>query len=270
LLQAILNGKAGRIDVEGNGATISWKQLFQTREDLLTSAFFNRFAYLSPIIQHRILKYIFDGTGDFTCFEGIDYWPKYDLPDHDDRHFVEPDLLIKFKDFDILVEVKPPQGGYQYVDQWRAEIEGYFAQEHDVKEVYFLAIGRIESVSKKERDNILQDDKYKLKGLAVLSWKSVAKNLYQLFHSDEPLAQDKFILSDMLGALSLYGIRGNDLHWSTLRNFFPPFSYESMKTWCYEPLTPASVQEHGSSFEFQKMITNRAPFNLGKMKKWTL
>lgn len=168
------------------------------------------------------------------------------------------------------MEVKPPQGGYQYVDQWRAEIEGYFAQEHDVKEVYFLAIGRIESVSKKERDNILQDDKYKLKGLAVLSWKSVAKNLYQLFHSDEPLAQDKFILSDMLGALSLYGIRGNDLHWSTLRNFFPPFSYESMKTWCYEPLTPASVQEHGSSFEFQKMITNRAPFNLGKMKKWTL
>jgi hypothetical protein len=269
LLQAILSGKAGRIDVGGKGESVSWKQLYQTREDLLTSAFFNRFAYLSPIIQHRILKFIFDGTGDFTCFEGIDYWPKYDLPDRDDRQFVEPDLLIKFKDFDLLVEVKPPQGGNQYVDQWRAEIEGYFAQEQDVKEIYFLAIGRIESVSKIERDSLFRHDQYKLKGLAIISWKFVAKNLFQLLHSDEPLTQDKFILSDMLGALSLYGIRGNDLHWNALRSF-PTFSYEPMKTWSYEPIIPSFVQEQGSSFEFKEMVKNRVPFDLGNMKKWTI
>lgn len=269
MLQAILNGKAGRVDTDGNGATVSWKQLYQTREDLLTSAFFNRFAYISPIIQHRILKYIFDGAGDFTCFEGIDYWPKYDLPERDDRNFVEPDLLIRFKDFDLLVEVKPPEGGNQYIEQWRMEIEGYFAQEDGIKEIYFLAIGRTEYISKKDQDNLLKDEKFKLKGLAVISWKFVAKHLYRLLHSDEPLAQDKFILNDMLGALLLYGIRANDLHWNALSSF-PIFSYDAMKTWSYESLTPSFVQKQGNPFEFKNMVTNRIAIDLEGMKKWII
>lgn len=116
------------------------------------------------------------------------------------------------------------------------EIEGYFAQEDGIKEIYFLAIGRTESVSKKDQDHLLKDEKFKLKGLAVISWKFVAKHLYQLLHSDEPLAQDKFILNDMLGALLLYGIRANELHWNALSSF-STFSYDAMKMWPYESVT---------------------------------
>lgn len=269
MLQAILNGKAGRVDTNGNEATVSWKQLYQTREDLLTSAFFNRFAYLSPVIQHRILKYIFDGAGDFTCFEGIDYWPKYELPENESRSFIEPDLLVRFKEFDLLVEVKPPEGGNQYIEQWEMEIEGYFTQEEGVKEIYFLAIGRIESVSQEDQDHLLNDERFKLKGMSAISWKFMAKHLDKLLHSDEPLAQDKFILNDMLEALLLYGVRANDLHWNTLSSF-PTFSYDSMKMWPYESISPSFVQKQNNSFEFKNMDTQKLSVDLGSIKKWML
>ena len=270
MLQAVLNGKAGRVDLGSNGESVSWKQLYQKREDLLTSAFFNRFAYLSPVIQHRLIQYWFNGVGDFTQFCGIDYWPKYGLPDNDKRSFVEPDLLIRFKTFDLLVEVKPPAGGDQYIDQWRIEIEGYFAQEQDNKAIYFLAIGRIDSVSQRDRSKLLDDQKFNLKGLAAIKWKSVAQHIHQLLHTDEPSTQDKRILEDMLASLSLYGIRGHDLKWTELKNVLPNASkaFEAMSNWHFERPHSLKETEESSPITFENMDVEQFSFDLESMKKW--
>ncbi|PWQ98199.1 hypothetical protein [Leucothrix pacifica] len=137
MLNAIIHSKAGRIEVDKDidKTSLSWRQLYQQREDLLTSAFFSRFTYLSGLLQHRLLKKWLGG-GDFTEFKGIDYWPRYELPNHKSRNFVEPDLLLRFADCDLLVEVKPPEGGDQYHEQWRLEIEGYYDQESQTKPLY--------------------------------------------------------------------------------------------------------------------------------------
>ena len=233
MLNAIIHGKASRVNTGSGEESISWKQLYQKREDLLTASFFTRFSYLSPVNQHRILKHCFSGQGDFTEFEEIDYWPKYDLPEQEGREFVEPDLLIKFKDFDLLVEVKPPQGGDQYIAQWQLEIEGYLAQEIKTKPLKFLAIGRIDKVSDDEvsalKSNV-NDERFML---ASVKWKQVAVYIYNLLQSGPVDTQDKLILKDMLKSLNLYGVRGHDLYWSDMATYLNDndMQLEGMTSW---------------------------------------
>lgn len=40
MLNAIIHGKSGRVNLDGEATSISWKQLYKKREDLLTAAFF--------------------------------------------------------------------------------------------------------------------------------------------------------------------------------------------------------------------------------------
>lgn len=214
MLNAVIHGKAGRIDIERDAESLSWRQLYKKREDLLTSAFFSRFSYLSGLLQHRLLKKWLGG-GDFTVFKRADFWPSYDLPDNDVREFVEPDLLLRFEDFDVLVEVKPPQGGDQYLTQWLNEIEGYFAQD-DTKPLYFLAIGRVGNVLESLDIKALRTISSQFVDIKSIEWKPIAQELYQLQRSQKLDAQDSRVVDDMLQALELYGVRGYEVKWGDL------------------------------------------------------
>jgi hypothetical protein len=232
VLNAIIHGKAGRINFDHDASSVSWRQLYQNREDLLTAAFFSRFTYLSGLLQHRLLKQWLGGVGDFTTFEGIDYWPRYELNEYDDRNFVEPDLLIRFSDCDLLVEVKPPQGGNQYIEQWKLEIEGYYAQELADKPLYFLAIGRVGNIVDELDITQYKNDKDFQKAAAI-EWQTIASQLRKLSLSGELDAQDSRIVKDMGNALSLYGIRAQNLDWSDLYKWSSeqPLSIDVLVGW---------------------------------------
>lgn len=233
MLNAIIHGKAGRIDLGNDAGSLSWRQLYKKREDLLTAAFFSRFTYLSGLLQHRLLKQWLGGVGDFTTFEGIDYWPRYDLDSRDDRNFVEPDLLLRFADCDVLVEIKPPLGGDQYHEQWQLEIEGYYAQEEQIKPLYFLAIGRVGDTLAKLDVMALRENHPEFQAASVTDWKPIAIQLRKLLLSGELDAQDHRVVKDMLNALSLYGVRAHDLHWNDLHIFSnqQPLSIGSLDAW---------------------------------------
>lgn len=230
MLNAIIHSKSGRVAVEGVDENVSWRTLFHQREDLLTAAFFERFSYLSPIMQHRLLKPWFGGEGDFTTFSDIIYWPKYELAE-EGREFVEPDLLLRFADFDVLVEVKPPNGGEQTLDQWQREVMGYFNAQDDCKSLYFAAIGRVPALSVEWRQKMLNG--CNVERLAMQSWKQVASQVYALIQSSEPSAAERRVLIDMLEALNLYGVRGRDLRWSEMSGLIgdAPLSLSLLEGW---------------------------------------
>ena len=80
MLQAILNGKARRVSLQGGDAQ-SWRSVFQRYEDLLTAAFWGRMSYLSEASLQTVLTSLLDvDVKDWGAFESIAFWPKYDFP----------------------------------------------------------------------------------------------------------------------------------------------------------------------------------------------
>ncbi len=231
MLNAIIHGKAGRIPLEKDTESLSWRQLYKQREDLLTAAFFSRFSYLSGLMQHRLLK-SWLGGGDFTEFKSIDYWPRYDLTDNETREFVEPDLLLCFEYCDVLVEVKPPEGSMQYKEQWQNEIEGYFAQD-ETKTLYFLAIGQVGNTLKHLDHDALYRQYPRLKKVEAKGWQSIAHQLYQLQKLHQLDAQDRRIVEDMLQSLELYGIRAYELKWGYIKKLYAqqPLNMNAIGAW---------------------------------------
>tara|TARA_B100000446_G_scaffold35559_1_gene31221 strand:- start:7498 stop:8235 length:738 start_codon:yes stop_codon:yes gene_type:complete len=219
MLKAVVHGKAGRVDSNGDGVNQSWRQLFKSYEDLLTAAVFTRWGYLSGESQsHLVRSWLNIAEGetkhDLSLFEGIHFWPKYELREVEGRSFVEPDVLIEFKTCDLLVEVKPPNGGDQYLEQWKNEIEGYRSQAGE-KDLYFLAIGRVDAEQVNQwRDSIMtSNNPFKPVWVNGLKWKPVAESIYELHGTESVSNQDRRILSDILEALQLYGVRGIEYSW---------------------------------------------------------
>ncbi|MEZ9628570.1 hypothetical protein AB4304_03570 [Vibrio breoganii] len=230
MLKAILHGKAGRIEHDGQ-TSVRWASLFKDLEDLLTSTVFERFAYLSDDLQAHLLQHWFQAhSGEvpqcFGEFKSISYWSRFTHEHDEDSNQVEPDLIIHFDNCNILVEVKPPAGGDQYFEQWHKEIESFLQSEGDSpKDLYFLAIGRIDLINTKLwADELLPKFEQRLKGVASLKWKTVTAHLVALMSDNSDASapvmskQDRRIIQDILDGLSLYGEQASPFKWSALMN----------------------------------------------------
>lgn len=221
MLQAILHGKAGRIDGD-KGQSISWREVFKGREDLMTAAVFGRFAYLSAPVQATLMQRWLGVTEPaFDDFEQIDFWPSFSLANNDDRNRVEPDAVLNFASATVILEIKPPEGGDQYIDQWQREIASYLqAEERSQLPLYFLAIGRIPNrVTVLQWCDTLKQDNEGLSGSNALAWQPVVNDILALDKGElacEPNQQDKRIIADILHAARLYQLKTQAYSWQTL------------------------------------------------------
>ncbi|ASK67685.1 hypothetical protein CF168_01775 [Shewanella bicestrii] len=222
MLQAILHGKAGRIDGD-KGQSNSWREVFKGREDLMTAAVFGRFAYLSAPVQATLMQRWLGVTEPaFDDFEQIDFWPSFSLANNDDRNRVEPDAVLNFASATVILEIKPPQGGDQYIDQWQREIASYLqAEERSQLPLYFLAIGRIPSrkIVNDWIDTLKSEFNSQLSGINALVWQPVVNDILALDKGAlacEPNQQDKRIIADILHAARLYQLKTQAYSWQTL------------------------------------------------------
>lgn len=147
MLTAIARSKAGRISISGNEASVSWREVFRRSEDLLTAAFFGRLRYLSDAAINRVLGVLIgqEAADSLGVLNKVEFWPH--LTGLKDRSWVEPDVLMHFECGLVLVEVKPPFGGGQYLEQWQAQVHSLVAEcrgkERSIPDVvHFLALGR--------------------------------------------------------------------------------------------------------------------------------
>ncbi len=116
-------------------------------EDSLTAAVFTHLLHLPCEEWWPILR--------GSCFTGtlperpgepeaVEYWPKWSAKDTDNASYVEPDVFLRFTDFDLIIEAKRWDDGMQTRKQWESEHRAY-ANEYgsDGRPVRMIALGGI-------------------------------------------------------------------------------------------------------------------------------
>src|SRR5690554_2203174 len=142
MLKSITKGKAGR-----NFASVEhWSDIFRPSEDSLTASVFERLLYLPSRIFGDIIidaAKIESSQLDFSNgFIEYEFWPSWDAEGTSNSKRVEPDLYVRFDDFDLIVEAKRNDSVHQVVGQWKNELSAYsqkFGMEG--KGIVFLAVG---------------------------------------------------------------------------------------------------------------------------------
>lgn len=201
MLTAILHGKAGRTEL--NGQNVSWRDVFRKREDLLTSVFFGRILYLSDEGQRAVLKLL---MGDLCFCLGplleVEFWPR--LKGLTDRRYVEPDIILHFAQHLVVVEVKAPEGQQQSRRQWLAEIAALQERNDDAKEIILLALGRNVPAWRSEAEALTSELEDLAPRVVCREWHDLKWRLDEL--ADRLETRDARVLHDWHEALLLFGL----------------------------------------------------------------
>ena len=81
----------------------------------------------------------------------IDPWPKWKPAGTRNNTYVEPDLFIRFPDFDLIIEAKYGDECSQSPDQWQKELTAYTNEYFDEKvPVRMIALGGVWSMEDAE------------------------------------------------------------------------------------------------------------------------
>ncbi|CAN7415582.1 hypothetical protein LJR143_002419 [Pseudoxanthomonas sp. LjRoot143] len=211
MLTTISKNKAGRVQLPGSDASLNWREVFRRNEDLLTGVVFGRFRYLSRDALVAVMGCLLKETASSTLGElqAIDLWPR--LKGLEGRSFVEPDVLMTFQAGAVLIEVKPPYGGDQYVGQWRAEIQAlaaeYRAKERDpMSAVHFVALGRSLRAQRSGEIEKLQDELHGEFSLTIQcrEWEDLIE--FVSTWQSAGVASDDAVFDDWMQAFDLFGL----------------------------------------------------------------
>lgn len=219
MLHAILHGKAGR--VEQGGQSLRWRELFKRNEDLLTATFFGRLPYLSNGAFEAVLGCLIgsEQAGQLSPFVTIDLWPR--LTEWEERGYVEPDVILRFEHELVMVEVKPPFGGGQYQDQWRAQMTALSveAEYQEYERIHFVALGNTLPAPLP-----IDEHPKRFAPMTQLEWAALRRLLqddevFTTNRQDEVVHQDGAIRKDLLEAFRLFGMLPMVPSWQPLLNF---------------------------------------------------
>lgn len=217
MLQAILHGKADRI--EQDGESISWRDAFKRREDLLTAVFFGRVPYLSDSALGALLRFLLgdDNPIDPSTFNQLELWPHLKWP-NEDRSFVEPDVLLRFTNALVVIEVKPPFGGDQHQDQWKDQVDAVDSntETEDITYIdglYYVALGRT-SDTPLTREELPE----RFRQMTLREWEPLRRFL-QTAPEFDSRRQDKAIREEWMRAFELFGMAPVVPDWQPLLNY---------------------------------------------------
>lgn len=249
MLTAIAKGKAGRISVPGSEATVSWREVFRRSEDLLTAVFFGRLRYLSDGGISRVIGVLMgqEVADRLGALHDVEFWPH--LTGLKERSWVEPDVLLYFENGLVLVEVKPPFGGEQYLAQWQAQVHSLVAECRDGERaapevVHFLALGRNSRTVAKHKP-----DMFDTKGCFELfihtsEWEPILAAIPTW--ADGCSRADAAVFEDWMRAFELFGLHHELAYtWDELLSWkAPSLSLNALSGW---PMPKSGLAEQAAS-----------------------
>jgi hypothetical protein len=132
-----------------------------TCEDSLTAVVFDTLKYLPTEMFWTILKrsLYYDklpiAAGDLLS---ISFWDKWKAKDNTtNSNFVEPDVFLRFNEFDVIIEAKRHDEKQHSGTQMENEIQAYYNEYNDEgKVLYFIQLGGLHHRND-ELDFILND-----------------------------------------------------------------------------------------------------------------
>lgn len=116
-------------------------------EDSLTSMTFDLLTYLPEDVFWNVLKKsMFIDSLPQYCGKliSMEYWNRWNPQGTDNKIYVEPDVLLRFSDFDVIIEAKRYNEFQQKKAQMVNEITGYWNEfGNEQKTLYFIQVGGI-------------------------------------------------------------------------------------------------------------------------------
>ena len=157
-------------------------------EDSLTASLFDLLKYLPTDLFWYILKHALhqDHLPSY-CGEVIEiqYWPKWNAQEKyktANELYVEPDVFMRFKDFDLIIEAKRHDLNQQFTEQLENEIKSYLNEyEEENRTIYLLQVGGLVDTC-----NEVFIEVGHLKVLqSKINWTSLLKSIDTIFHYDK-------------------------------------------------------------------------------------
>ncbi len=203
MLHAITHRKAGRNVISDE---INWQQLFKTSEDSLTSFVFERLFYLPTELFWSILTRACYGNelpNNPGKMMSKEFWPHWDAKQTTNTNFIEPDIFIRFSDFDLIVEAKRYDHNQQYRGQWINQIQAYRNEYSEEKKLYHLALGGLFSEETQVENGV---------HIVMCRWKSLLEQIQlshrQLSESEGLLNSNDAILQVFTDLMVIFRLHG--------------------------------------------------------------
>lgn len=131
---------------------------FKSCEDSLTAVIFDTLKYLPTELFWKIIKNsLYHDKLPFASGEllSISFWDKWDAKNTSNKKYVEPDVFLRFQEFDIIVEAKRYDKFQQNEDQLYKEIYSYQNQfESENKEIFFIQLGGLNTINDEDNREI--------------------------------------------------------------------------------------------------------------------
>lgn len=187
----------------------------ELNEDVKTSSIIGELVHLPADLFWYLLK---NATSDNETLpqiageiDSIEYWPKWSAKGSDitNHQIVEPDVFIRFKKFDLILEIKKNDGYGQYNVQWGNEICSYLNEYGDEnKDIYLIALGGNYNLYHEIIKNVRNSDVIVCKCSWLSLLEKINEQLYFLLklpYIDSRSMQTIRILRDVVSAFNIYG-----------------------------------------------------------------
>lgn len=121
------------------------KSKMEVKEDSLTATIFDLLKYLpSDIFWSILTRSLYHQK--LPKFSGeiqqISYWERWDAKDTSKTSYIEPDVFIRFEEFDLIIEAKRSDRHQQYDEQMEDQIIAYHNEfENDLKPLFYIQLG---------------------------------------------------------------------------------------------------------------------------------